>query len=149
MWCVIDKTNFPIIKISFNSEKQIEEEFDLFLNEWLKLYEEEKEFYFIFDTCDLGLMNVKYAYKMSKFIKELKKRDKQFLKKSLIILKNQYISFLLNIVFSITKPVANVYLFSDNSDKLIKEDIENIKTPLDFENIVEDYKMNFTVVKCK
>ena len=149
MWCVIDKTNFPIIKISFNSEKQVEEEFDEFLAEWLKLYEEQQEFYFIFDTCDLGMMNVKYAYKMSKFIKELKKRDKQFLKKSLIILKNQYISFLLNIVFSITKPVANVYLFSDHSDKLIKEDIENIKTPSDFENTIEDYSINLTVVKCK
>ena len=149
MWCVIDKTNFPIIKISFNSEKQIEEEFDEFLAEWLKLYDEEKEFYFIFDTCDLGMMNVKYAYKMSKFIKELKKRDKQFLKKSLIILKNQYISFLLNIVFSITKPVANVYLFSDHSDKLIKEDIENIKTASDFENTIEDYSINLTEIKCK
>ena len=149
MWCIIDKTNFPIIKISFNSEKQVEEEFDEFLAEWLKLYEEQQEFYFIFDTCDLGMMNVKYAYKMSKFIKELKKRDKQFLKKSLIILKNQYISFLLNIVFSITKPVANVYLFSDHSDKLIKEDIENIKTPSDFENTIEDYSINLTVVKCK
>lgn len=149
MWCDIDKSNFPIIRISFNSEKQVEKEFDEFLAEWLKLYEEEKEFYFIFDTCDLGMMNVKYAYKMSKFIKELKKRDRQFLKKSLIILKNQYISFLLNIVFSITKPVANVYLFSNNSDKLIKEDIENIKTSSDFENTIEDYLINFTVIKCK
>ena len=149
MWCVIDKTNFPIIKISFNAEKQIEEEFDIFLDEWVKLYDEEKEFYFVFDTCQLGMMNVKYAYKMSKFIKEIKKRDKQFLKKSLIIVKNQYISFLLNIVFSITKPVANVYLFSEHTDKLIKEDIENIKTPYDFENIIKDYEINLTIVKSK
>ena len=85
MWCNIDKTNFPIIKISFNAEKQIESEFDEFLQEWIKLYEEKKEFYFVFDTCDLGMLNVKYAYKMSKFIKEIKKRDKQYLKKSLII----------------------------------------------------------------
>ena len=149
MWCNIDKTHFPIVKVSFNAEKQVEEEFDLFLNEWLELYKQEKEFYFIFDTCELGMMNVKYAYKMSKFIKELKKKEVQFLKKSLIILKNQYISFLLNIVFSITKPVANVYLFSDNSDKLIKEDIQNIKTASDFENTIEDYSINMTVIKCK
>ena len=149
MWCDIDKTNFPIIKISFNSQKQVEEEFDEFLAEWLKLYDEEKEFYFIFDTCDLGMMNVKYAYKMSKFIKELKKRDKQFLNKSLIILKNQYISFLLNIVFSITKPVADVYLFSNQYDKVIKEDIINVKTEADFNNILVDYKINLSVVKSK
>jgi hypothetical protein len=147
MWCVIDKSNFPIIKISFNAEKQVEEEFDLFLNEWLKLYEEEKEFYFVFDTCQLGMMNVKYAYKMSKFIKELKKRENQYLKKSLIIVKNKYISFLLNIVFSITKPVANVYLFSEHTDKLIKEDIENISTPNGFETTIKDYEINLTIIK--
>lgn len=149
MWCVIDKSHFPIIKISFNAEAQIEKEFDLFLEEWLSLYEQEKEFYFIFDTCQLGLMNVKYAYKMSKFIKELKKRDKQFLNKSLIIVKNQYISFLLNIVFSITKPVANVYLFSEHTDPIIKEDIENIKSPAGFETVIKDYEINLTVVKSK
>ena len=47
MWCNIDKTNFPIIKISFNAEKQIESEFDEFLQEWIKLYEEKKEFYIV------------------------------------------------------------------------------------------------------
>ena len=147
MWCKVDKTNFPIIKISFTKDKQIEEEFDLFLKEWLELYEQKKEFYFIFDTCDLGLLNVKYAYKMSKFIKELKKKDKQYLKKSLIIVKNQYISFLLNIVFSITKPVADVYLFNDKSDDMIKEDIENIKSQSDFENVTNDYVSNLRVIK--
>ena len=147
MWCKVDKTNFPIIKISFTKDKQIEEEFDLFLKEWLELYEQKKEFYFIFDTCDLGLLNVKYAYKMSKFIKELKKKDKQYLQKSLIIVKNQYISFLLNIVFSITKPVADVYLFNDKSDDMIKEDIENIKSQSDFENVTNDYVSNLRVIK--
>lgn len=149
MWCNIDKTNFPIIKISFNAEKQIESEFDEFLQEWIKLYEEKKEFYFVFDTCDLGMLNVKYAYKMSKFIKEIKKRDKQYLKKSLIIVKNQYISFLLNIVFSLTKPVADVYLFSNTDDKIIKEDIQGIKNETDFETVLEDYKINFSLIKSK
>ena len=34
------------ISLSVATEKQIEEEFDEFLAEWLKLYDEEKEFYF-------------------------------------------------------------------------------------------------------
>ena len=149
MWCNIDKTHFPIIKISFNADKQIESEFDLFLDEWIKLYDEEVEFYFIFDTCDLGTLNIKYAYKMSKFIKELKKRDKQFLKKSLIIVKNKYIRFLLNIVFSITKPIADVFLFSDTNDHIIKEDIQNIQTQNDLDTVLEDYKINLSVIKSK
>jgi len=149
MWCVIDKSNFPIIKISFNSEKQVEEEFDQFLEEWLNLYKEEKDFFFIFDTCQLGMMNVKYAYKMSKFIKELKKKERQYLKKSLIIVKNQYISFLLNIVFNITKPLADVYLFSVHSDTLIKEDIDNINSESNFENVITDYNSKLTLIKSK
>ena len=75
--------------------------------------------------------------------------NKQYLKKSLIIVKNQYISFLLNIVFNITKPVANVYLFSDTNDKVIKEDIQNIKTPQDFDTTIKDYEINLTVIKSK
>jgi hypothetical protein len=86
---------------------------------------------------------------MSKFIKELKKRDKQFLKKSLIIVKNKYIRFLLNIVFSITKPIADVFLFSDTNDHIIKEDIQNIKTHTDLDTVLEDYKINLSVIKSK
>ena len=147
MWCKIDKTNFPIVKISFSADKQVEEEFDKFLDDWLQLYEDKQEFYFIFDTCSLGLLNVKYAYKISKFIKELKKRDKQYLNKSIVIVKNKYISFLLNIVFSVTKPVADVYLFDNKSDAIIKDDIENIISETLFEQVVNDYKKNLTLIK--
>ena len=149
MWCIIDKSNFPIVKISFSPEKQIEAEFDEFLKEWLKLYEEKREFYFIFDTRQLSLLNTKYAYKMSAFIKELKKRDKQYLKKSIVIVKNKYIQVLLNIVFSLTKPVADVYLFSKHSDVIVKEDIENIKTEQGLLNVLEDYKRYFSIIKSK
>ena len=149
MWCIIDKSNFPIVKISFSPEKQIEAEFDEFLKEWLKLYEEKREFYFIFDTRQLALLNTKYAYKMSAFIKELKKQDKQYLNKSIIIVKNKYIQVLLNIVFSITKPVADVYLFSKHSDVIVSEDIENIKTEQDLFEVLADYKRYFSIVKSK
>ena len=149
MWCIIDKSNFPIVKISFSPEKQIEEEFDEFLKEWLKLYEDKREFYFIFDTRQLSLLNTKYAYKMSAFIKDLKKQEKQYLKKSIIIVKNKYIQLLLNIVFSITKPVADVYLFSKHSDVIVSEDIENIKTEHGLLEVLKDYKRYFSIVKSK
>ena len=44
MWCNIDKTNFPIIKISFNAEKQIESEFDEFLQDGLNYMTKKKNF---------------------------------------------------------------------------------------------------------
>ena len=149
MWCIIDKSNFPIVKISFSQEKQIEEEFDEFLKEWIKLYEEKREFYFIFDTRQLALLNVKYAHKMSSFIKELKKRDKQYLKNTIVIVKNKYIQVLLNIVFSLTRPVADVYLFSKHTDVLVSEDIENIKTERGLLNVLHDHKRYFSIIKSK
>ena len=149
MWCIFDKSNLPIVKISFGSDEQIEKEFDDFLDEWLKLYDEKIEFYFVFDTRQLSLLNVKYAYKMSSFIKALKKREVQYLKKSIIIVKNKYIQFLLNIVFSITRPVADAYLFSNHNNKLASDDIINIKTLNNFENAINDYKDSFSIIKSK
>ena len=86
---------------------------------------------------------------MSSFIKKLKQLENQYLLCSIIIVKNQYIRFLLNIVFSITRPVANVYLFSNHSDLMIGEDIQNIKTVKDFNQVILDYKSSFTCIKSK
>lgn len=149
MWCNIDKSKLPIIKISFSANKQIEAEFDAFLDEWLKLYDDKQYFYFIFDTRQLAMLNIKYAYKMSAFIKKLKKREEQYLNSSIIIVKNKYIRFLLNIVFSITKPVADVFLFSNHTDAMICEDIEGIYSEQNFQDVINDYKKSFSVMKSK
>lgn len=149
MWCDIDKSKMPIIKVNFKDESQNESEFDDLLEEWLSLYNNKIPFYFVFDTRNLNNLNIKYAYKMSAFIKKLKKLDKQYLLSSIIIVKNQYIRFLLNIVFSITRPVANVYLFSNHADLMITEDIQNINNETDFNQVINDYKTNFTCIKSK
>jgi len=149
MWCDIDKSNMPIIKVNFKDESQIEKEFETLLDEWLLFYTKKIPFYFVFDTRNLKNLNIKYAYKMSSFIKKLKKLENQYLLGSIIIVKNQYIRFLLNIVFSITRPVANVYLFSNHSDLMIGEDIQNIKTVKDFNQVILDYKSSFTCIKSK
>ncbi len=149
MWCDIDKSKMPIVKVNFKDGSQVETEFDELLNEWLSFYNEKIPFYFVFDTRNLNNLNIKYSYKMSSFIKKLKKLEKQYLLGSIIIVKNQYIRFLLNIVFSITRPVANVYLFSNHADVMISEDIQNINTVKDFNQVIIDYKSNFTCIKSR
>ena len=149
MWCNIDKSKFPIIKISFNASKQIEAEFDDFLKEWEALYDTKQYFYFIFDTRKLSSLNIKYAHKMSSFIKKLKKREHQYLLGSIIIVKNKYIRFLLNIVFSITRPVADAFLFSNHTDTMICEDIEGIYSAKNFTDVINDYKNSFSVIKSR
>lgn len=148
MWCNINEQHFPIINVSFNDSNQDEKEFDLFLDKWRDLYDKKNEFLFVFDTRKLALLNIKYAYKMSSFIKELKKHNKQYLKKSIIIVKNKYVGFLLNVVFNITNPVADVYLLSNN-DSIVIDDIENIKNEKMFNQTIEDYKQHFSIVRSK
>ena len=149
MWCDIDKSKMPIIKVNFKDESQVESDFDKLLDEWISFYDRKIPFYFVFDTRNLNNLNIKYAYKMSSFIKKLKKLEKQYLLSSIVIVKNQYIRFLLNIVFSITKPVANVYLFSNHADLMITEDIQNIYNEKSFNQVIDDYKSNFTCIKSK
>ena len=149
MWCEIDKSKLPIVKVNFTANTQIEEEFNYLLDEWLKFYTDKIPFYFVFDTRNVVCLNIKYAYKMSNFIKQLKKKEHQYLKGTIIIVKNQYIRYLLNIVFSITRPVADVYLFSKHSDLMIAEDIYNINTENNFRQVIKDYKDYFTWIKSR
>ena len=50
MWAFFDKTNFPLVKVTFSESIDTDEDFNDFLKEWLKLYQNKKEFSFVFDT---------------------------------------------------------------------------------------------------
>ena len=54
----------------------------------------------------------KYVLKMSEFIKKLKRRDIQYLEKSIIFINNNKIKYLLDAIFAIQKPVAPVYIYN-------------------------------------
>jgi hypothetical protein len=144
MWAKYDYSKFPIVNVSFNSNIKDEEEFKLFLKEWLELYKKQKDFTFVFDTTNVGLINISYCFKLKKFIGELKQLPKQYLQKSIIIVSNKYIKHLLNIIFKITKPIAKVYIYEINSkdddkDKDIDKEI-NIEKNIN----IEKYNMNDT-----
>ena len=55
---------------------------------------------------------------MANFIKELKRKE-HYLKSSIIIVENKYIRFLLNLIFKLQKPVSDVYITRDSSEKHI------------------------------
>ena len=74
---------------------------------------------------------------MTKFIKKLKQFPYQYLQKSIIIVSNKYIKYLLNIIFKLQKPVAPVYLYSSKKTvnyELLFKKIDN--NDLDDFNIV-------------
>ena len=125
MWAKYDYNNFPIIKVTFNGIIENNDDFIDFINKWKKLYDEKREFEFIFDTKNCGLVNPKYSFYMAFFIKKLKKKQKQYLKKSTIYIYNKCILYLLKLVFYIEKPVAPVHLILKNGNEIKSEEIIN------------------------
>ena len=108
--------NFPVVFVTFSESINSETEFDQFLNEWLILYHNRQDFSFIFDTRNMKNINIKYAIKMTLFIKNLRKEPYHYLQKSLILVNDKSIRRLLDFVFTLQSPVAPVYLWHINSN---------------------------------
>ena len=72
----------------------------------------------------------KYALKMPMFIKRLKKREKQYLQKSIILINDNKIKYMLDFIFLVQSPVAPVYIYNINNGVLnaIEDIINNPNT---------------------
>lgn len=126
MWAIYDYTDFPLINVNFNENINSDEEFGDFLNKWKLLYENKKNFEFIFDTKNCGYINPKYCFSMSYFIKKLKKEKIQYLKKSTIYVYHKFIWYLLKLIFAIETPVAPVYIiYINNENNIEKQELIN------------------------
>ena len=135
MFAVFDFSEFDtqsIVSVKLNSTINDESFLD-FINKWMSIYEYKKDFSFIFDCSDVGLVPIKYCFKMTAFIKKLKQQEYQFLQKSIIYVNKKSVKRLLDLVFTIQPPVAPVHII-DNKDyiPLILQNVinENIITIL-------------------
>jgi len=142
--------NYPLIVVTLEENIKNDDEFNFFCNKWLELYENKREFSFLIDTRKCGFISIKYAYKMSKFINNLKKNaidkyDNQWLKQTIFIVKNDFIMFLLKLIFNITSPIAPVYITNElingfkiykilsileNEEKIKKEEKKKLLIPI-------------------
>ena len=127
MFANYDYINFPLVKIDLSGTIKDNNDFLNFTNQWLKLYDNEITFEFIFNTYNCGLINPKYCLYTALFIKKIKQKKIQYLKKSTIYVYNKYIFHLLKIIFYIEKPVAPVeILFYDKLNNLKSKEIINV-----------------------
>ena len=114
MFANYDYSNFPIVKVDLSGIIIDNEDFTNFTQQWINLYENKIPFTFIFDTKKCGLVNPLYCIYTAFFIKSLKKRNIQYLQKSIIYVYNIYVFKLTKIIFYIEKPVAPVELIFIN-----------------------------------
>ena len=126
MFADFNRDNFPIVKVTMNGKPESHEDFDNFLNDWTKLYEERNDFIFLFDTENVSNPDIKYSIRMSQYIKNLRKKDYQFLQKSIILISSNKVRWMLDFIFSIQPPVADVYLVDTNKYYFDLSQIESI-----------------------
>ena len=93
MFVKFNYDNFPNVHVTFGKLNS-NEDFNILTNEWLRLYEQKIPFTFIFDSSNLEVYNIKYSFKMSAFIKRLKRQPVQYLQRSIIIVNNSFIQSL-------------------------------------------------------
>ena len=129
MFAEFIESQFPIIKIKLNNSVEDDDDFNNFLNGWLKYYKQKKEVVFIFDTTNVGYIPIKYCFKMSTFIRELKQLDKQYLQRSFIVANSWIVKTLLRIIFTMQSPVAPVYIVKKQIiASLMNQDIIDTKS---------------------
>lgn len=134
MFYEYDKSSFPLVKVKIVGIPT-NEEFDGFLREWLQLYEEQKDFSFLFDIRELGNVSLKYCVKMSLFIYKLRKKEYQYLQKSVIILNDNRVKRLVDFIFAIQPPVADVFILMNQTDSL--KDLEHFSNTINRTNLDE------------
>jgi len=117
MFAKFNYDNFPIVHVYFSTNINNDSDFINFLNQWLELYDSKKKFSFIFHTENVGYIPIKYAISMSLFIKKLKKKEIQYLQKSIIIINSSFVKNMLELIFYLQSPVAPVILL--NKKKII------------------------------
>ncbi len=123
MFAIYDYSNYEnnaIVYVTLNPVIENDQDFDTFLYKWMELYYKKKEFIFIFDTCNVGFIPLKYSLRMTIFIKKLKKQPHQYLQKSIILINNNVVKHMLEFIFMLQPPVAPVFITN------IKSEIDSI-----------------------
>ena len=128
MFAVFDRENFPIVSVTMNGKPETDEDFDNFISEWKKLYQEREDFIFVFNTENVTNPDIKYSIKMSQFIKNLRKENYQYLQKSYILINKNKVRWLLDFIFSVQPPVADVYLIDINKYDFDINQLDQVKS---------------------
>ena len=115
MFANYDYSQFPIVRVKFNNVDN-DNDFDAFLEEWLKLYIQRKDYIFIFDTRNITNVPIKYSFRMVQFIKKIKKEKYHYLQQTIVLINNTFIQNMLNLILSLQSPVAPVYIVKNEEE---------------------------------
>ena len=131
MWATYDDSKFPIINVKMTGVPENDDDFQDFLTKWdsYNYNRNNQPYIFIFDTTEVGFVNIKYSFRMSSFIKQLKASEHQYLVVGLLT-GGVWSKFLLKVIFRTQRPLHQAYL-TDSNNPFINEIADNINQGID------------------
>ena len=121
----LNDSNFPVVTAIGSKDMSDDNEVTVFHNYWKKLYERKQNFTFILFLDDVESMQLKIAYMTAKVIKDMKTLPEQYLKKTIVIFKDQLIINIARLLFSIQSPISQIFLLNSTKNN-IKSCIKSI-----------------------
>ncbi len=123
MWATYNYDNLPTINVTISGVIENDNEFNMFIQHWIELFNSNNDFNFYFDTINCGLIHIKYAVWMAFWIKRFKWKRYKNLKFSKILVSHNSVLYLLRLIFYIEPPIAPVEVIYKQNNIIINSEI--------------------------
>ena len=125
---IFNDSNFPVVTVVRSEYSTSDDEIYEFRDYWKKMYERKQNFTFILVLDRVKDFQLKSAYLTAKVIGEMKKEPEQYLKKTIIIFKDQMLINIISLLSKIQKPISQMFLLNstkNNVDSCIRSILSN------------------------
>jgi hypothetical protein len=105
-YAVVDRTNFPIVRVQFTGEAANEDSFKSYLMELKEIYDYENKLAIIFDANKATLPGLKFQKMQAKWLKDNKQMMEDYCVGTAYIISNRLIRNVLKAIFALqSQPV--------------------------------------------
>tara|TARA_Y100000389_G_scaffold66151_1_gene62268 strand:+ start:1643 stop:2077 length:435 start_codon:yes stop_codon:yes gene_type:complete len=111
---------FPVVTVVRSEYADNDDEVYQFRDYWKKQYERKQNFSFILVLDKVKDFQLKSAYLTAKIIGEMKKEPEHYLKKTIIIFKDQLLINIITLMCTIQKPISQLFLLNSNKNNIDK-----------------------------
>jgi hypothetical protein len=112
LYATFDRTQLPIITITFTGEKETKENFELYLQELGNNYDSKEKFALVFELSKAPIPNVSYQLKQATWMKEHENLIQTYCLGVAYVIPSAVIRNVLKFVFSVQKNPVQFKVFS-------------------------------------
>lgn len=99
------------VRVSFRHHPEREEEFQAFLTDLSRLYQDQKKFSLLFDTTNLGVLPLRYVTGLGQWITKHRPDAQQFLEKSAVRIEHPGVRVFMKALLLVAPPSAPLEIF--------------------------------------